>query len=132
MRGPQLPAFTCHFDFYVTTGGLPFQGHEASDMGGWMRFEKPPEAFLKPHLVCLIDCWPPAPSPRFDGFVPLSTVNWGIHFAEPLDGIGGADYLGYRAQTNFLKDGYGSSTADVWAPDGRRVARSFQTFLIYG
>ena len=132
MRGPQLPAFTQFIDFHVTTDGLPFQGVDVSELGGWMRFETPPDAFTKSHLVCLIDVWPPAPVPHFDKMVPLSTVNWGIHFAEPLDGISGDDFLGYLARTNFFKDSYGSSTADIWAPDGRLLARSYQTFVIYG
>ncbi len=132
MRGPALPAFTQFIDFHVTTEGLPFQGTETSELGGWMRFETAPDALTKSHLVCLIDVWPPAPVPHFDRVVPLSTVNWGIHFAEPLDGIRGDDYLGYLARTNFFKDGYGSSTADIWAPDGRLLARSYQTFVIYG
>ncbi len=132
MRGPQLPAFTQFIDFHVTTDGLPFQGSEVPEIGGWMRFETPPDPFTKSHLVCLIDVWPPAPVPRFDTMVPLSTVNWGIHFAEPLDGIRGDDFLGYLARTNFFRDGYGSSTADIWAADGRLLARSYQTFVIYG
>ncbi len=132
MRGPHLPAFTQHFDFVAATGVLPFQGHAQPDLGGWMRFEVPPEVFTKAHLVCLIDTWPPAPSPCYERMVPLSTINWGIHFAEPLDGIGGDDDLGYLARTSFFKDGYGSSTADVWAPDGRLLAKSYQTFLFYG
>ena len=132
MRGPALPVFTQFIDFHVTTEGLPFQGVDVSELGGWMRFETPPDALTKSHLVCLIDVWPPAAVPHFDQMVPLSTVNWGIHFAEPLDGIRGDDYLGYLARTNFFKDGYGSSTADIWGPDGRLLARSYQTFVIYG
>ena len=31
--------------------------------------------------------WPPAPVPYFDRVVPLSSINWTIHFAEPLDAV---------------------------------------------
>ena len=132
MRGPHLPAFTRYFDFHVTTDGLPFQGKQVPELGGWMRFDTPPRTFAKSHLVCLIDSWPPASSPCYPDFVPLSSINWGIHFAEPLDGITGEDYLGYLARVNFQKDGYGSSAADIWAPDGRLLAKSFQTFVMFG
>jgi acyl-CoA thioesterase len=116
----------------VTTKGLPFQGSEVPELGGWMRFDVAPDTVTKSHLVCLIDSFPPAPMTYYDRVVPLSTVNWGIHFAEPLDGVSGEDFLGYLARVNFLKDGYGSSAADIWAPDGRLLAKSYQTFVIYG
>lgn len=64
--------------------------------------------------------------------VPLSTINWGIHFAAPLDGVRGDDFLAYLARVNIFRDGYGSSAADISAPDGRLLAKSYQTFVIYG
>ena len=132
MRGPGLPVFTQFMDFHVTTEGLPFSGREVPEIGGWMRFDTAPDSITKSHLVCLIDAWPPAAVPYYGQVVPLSTISWGIHFAEPLDGVRGDDFLGYLARTNFFKDGYGSSTADIWAPDGRLLAKSYQTFVIYG
>ena len=131
MGGPGFPTFTKNFEFYTTTEGLPFHGHEVSELGGWMRFKEAPAAITKSHLVCLIDVWPPAPVPYYDRPVPMSTINWGIHFAEPLDGIRVDDFLGYLARVNFFKDGYGSSSAHIWAPDGRLLAKSYQTFVIY-
>ena len=97
-----------------------------------MRFASPPAVMLPAHLVCLIDVWPPVPATHYDRPVPLSTVNWGLHFADSLDGVRGDDFLGYLARTNFFADGYGSASADIWAPDGRLLAKSFQTVLIYG
>ncbi len=131
MRGPGFPGHTQFIDFHVTTDGLPFQGKGVPELGGWMRFETPPEAITKSHLVCLIDTWPPVPVSYYNRIAALSTINWGIHFAEPLDGIGGEDFLGYLARANFFKDGFGSFAADVWAPDGRLLAKSYQTFVIY-
>ena len=132
MRGPGFPAFTRFIEFYATTNGLPFQGAEVPELGGWMRFESAPDTITKSHLVCLIDAWPPAPVTYYDRMVPLSTVTWGVHFAEPLDGVHGDDFLGYLARVNFFRDGYGSTAADIWAPDGRLLAKSYQTFVIYG
>ncbi len=132
MRGPGFPAFTRFLDFHTTTDGLPFHGGEVPELGGWMRFRTAPDAITKSHLVCLIDAFPPAPVSYYREMVPLSTINWGIHFAEPLDGLRGDDFLGYLARVNFFRDGYGSTTADIWAPDGRLLAKSYQTFVIYG
>ena len=132
IRGPGAPEFTQFIDFRLTTPGLPFQGSEIPELGGWMRFDTAPDTITKSHLVCLIDAWPPAPVTYLNRVAPMSSVNWGIHFAEPLDGIHGEDFLGYLARVNFFKDGYGSSSADIWAPDGRLLAKSYQTFVIYG
>lgn len=129
---PPAPICTQNFDFRFATDTLPFMGSDATEIGGWMRFEEPPREFTPAHLVCLTDVWPPVPATAFKTPVPISTINWVIHFAEPLTGIGGDDFLGYLARTNFFSDGYGSSSADVWATDGRLLARSFQTFVIYG
>ena len=131
-QGRGFPAFTQFFDCHGTTGKPPFHGDKVPELGGWMRFETAPDAISKSHLVCLIDAWPPVPVSYYDRVVPLSTINWGIHFAKPLDGVRGEDFLGYLARVNFFRDGYGSSTADIWAPDGRLLAKSYQTFVIYG
>ena len=132
MRGHGFPAFTQFLDFQATTKGLPFQGGEVPEIGGWMRFATAPDTITKSHLICLIDAWPPPPVSYYDQVVPMSTINWGIHFAEPLDGVRGDDFLGYLARVNFFRDGYGSSSADIWTPDGRLLAKSYQTFVIYG
>ena len=132
MRGPLFPTFTQHIDFHATTSGLPFHGGDDPTLGGWMRFETPPERLTNAHLVCLIDVWPPVPVTHYDRIVPLSSVTWGIHFAAPIDDVAGDDYLGYLATANFFRDGYGSSAADIWSTDGRLLAKSYQTFVIYG
>jgi hypothetical protein len=41
-------------------------------------------------------------------------------------------FLGSLARVNFFSSGYGSSAADIWAPDGRLLAKSYRTFVIYG
>lgn len=132
MRGPGLPVFTQHMDFRAMTDGIPFQGHEVPELGGWMRLEDAPKVLTPSHLVCLIDTWPPAAVPYLSDVVPMSSITWNMHFGAPLDDVGGEDYLGYLARVDFFKDGYGSSTADVWAPDGRLLATSYQTFVVYG
>ncbi len=132
MGGPGFPAFTRFVDFHTTTPGLPFQGSGQPELGGWMRFATAPESLTESHLVCLIDAWPPVPVSYYEKPVPLSSINWGIHFAEPVAGVSGEEFLGYLARVNFFSGGYGSSAADIWSADGRLLAKSFQTFLIYG
>jgi acyl-CoA thioesterase len=130
--GPGAPAFTQFIDFRLATPGIPFSGKGCAAMGGWMRFKTPPDRLDTIHLIALIDAWPPVTSSYCEGPVPMSSINWQMHFAEPVDGLAGDSFLGYRAQTNFFRDGYGSSSAEVWAPDGSLLAKSFQTFVVFG
>jgi acyl-CoA thioesterase len=132
LRGPGTPAFTQHIDFRAVTRGIPFSGRCEPEIAGWMRFERPPDELSAADLICLIDSWPPVASSYFDRPVPMSSINWQLHLAEPADGIPGHEFLGYRAHCNFFDAGYGSSSAEVWAPDGRLLAKSFQTFLVFG
>jgi acyl-CoA thioesterase len=132
VEGPGTPAFTQFIDFRIATPGGPFTGRGSSELGGWMRFDDPPDRLSTAHLICLIDAWPPVPSSYYDRPVPLSSINWQMHFAGPFEDLPGTDFLGYRARCNFFRDGYGSSSAEIWAPDGRLLAKSFQTFLVFG
>ena len=132
LHGPGSPVFTRYIDFRAALGGLPFQGNGNPELGGWMRFDQTPETFSEAHLVCLIDAWPPVPVSYYKSPVPLSSINWEIHFAEPLNDTDSDQFLGYFARLNFFSNGYGSATANIWAPDGRYLARSQQTFVIYG
>ena len=84
------------------------------------------------HLVCIIDSWPPTAAPHYEGFKPLSTISWGIHFAEPVSEVNPREHLGYLSKVNFGKNGLSSSEAEVWSPAGKLIARSFQTNIIYG
>ncbi|GAA5314871.1 MAG: thioesterase family protein [Candidatus Pelagadaptatus aseana] len=127
-----LPPFMQHFDNYLTTEAPPFAGKPIAEMGGWIRLADDIDGLTDSHLVCLIDSWPPTASVHYSGFKPLSTISWGIHFAEPVDRINPKDHLGYLAKVNFGKNGLSSSEAEIWSPKGQLLARSYQTNIIYG
>ncbi|WP_028469007.1 thioesterase family protein [Neptunomonas japonica] len=132
LKGDHFPSFFQHFDNYVATEGIPFSGQAVPELGGWMKFKETPEKLTDSHLICVIDSWPPAASPYYDGFKPLSTLSWSIHFANPTYEVSPAEHLGYLAKVNFGENGLSSSQAEVWGPEGQLLARSFQTNIIYG
>lgn len=127
-----LPAFVQHFDNYATTEGEPFSGTETDVLGGWMRYQTPPSALTPALLVGLIDAWPPTAAPNYQGFKPLSTIGWSIHFANPLTDTDPAQHLGYLAKVNHAADGLSSSKAQIWNQQGQLLATSYQTNIIYG
>lgn len=126
-----LPEFFGRFEARVATSAMPFSGAEIAELGGWMRFAVPPKEMREPHLVCLIDSWPPTASPYYVGFKPLSTINWSIHFAHPATGLLPKDFVGYLSAVNYAEGGVSSSSADIWHPDGQLLAKSIQTSIIY-
>jgi acyl-CoA thioesterase len=127
-----LPAFVQHFDNYATTKGIPFSGTQTDQLGGWMRYQTPPTMLTPALLVGLIDAWPPTAAPNYQGFKPLSTIGWSIHFANPLTDTDPAEHLGYLAKVNHAADGLSSSKAQIWNQQGQLLATSYQTNIIYG
>lgn len=132
MERERLPNFYAHFEGWLATPAMPFSGAAVDELGGYTRFARAPRGLSDAHLVCLVDAWPPTVTPRYDAPRPLSTVAWTLHLADPVDSVAADAALGYHARVHFARDGISSSSADIWAPDGRRLARSTQTSIVYG
>lgn len=133
LAAADLPEFFGRFEASVATPAMPFSQAEVPELGGWMKFAEPPIVIREPHLVCLIDSWPPTASPYYQGFKPLSTVSWSVHFAHPAVDVDPANVIGYRSVVNFGEGGISSSSADIWHPtSGQLLAKSVQTSIIYG
>ena len=132
MKGGHLPIFMQHFDNHLATKALPFSGQAVPETGGWMKFKNAPEKMTNALLICLIDSWPPTASSYYQGFKPLSTLSWNIHFAAPIDEVSAAQHLGYLSKVNFGEHGLSSSQAEIWGSDGQLLAKSLQTNIIYG
>ena len=132
LEGMQLPNFFNYFDNYVATEAIPFSGKGIPELGGWVRFKDASQQITDAHLVCMIDSWPPTASPYYKGFKPLSTISWSIHFAHSADRLSPEEHIGYHAKVNFGESGISSSNAEIWGADGKLLAKSVQTNIIYG
>lgn len=132
LQGEQLPVFFQHFGNRVATAAMPFSATEVPELGGWMQFAQSPAALTDAHLVALIDSWPPTTAPYYDGFKPLSTISWTIHFAHDVSRLSPAAPIGYHSRANFSEHGISSSRANIWGEDGLLLASSAQTNIIYG
>jgi acyl-CoA thioesterase len=132
MQGPLLPTFFCHMEAYLASKAPPFAGSDVAEMHGWMRYKEAPKHSSAPLLVGLIDAWPPTASTHYTRPVPMSTISWHMHFTLDADNFGPQDFLGYHSVADFDEAGISSSTAWIWRPDGRLLAKSVQTNIIYG
>ncbi|MGH1463035.1 MAG: thioesterase family protein [Neptuniibacter sp.] len=132
LQGDDLPELFQHFDVRAATDALPFSAKQVPELGGWVRFKEAPSKITDAHLVCMIDAWPPTASTHYDGFLPLSTISWTIHFTLPSNSLDPKAHIGYHSRINFAEHGLSSSTAEVWDQHGNLLANSTQTNIIYG
>lgn len=130
-----VPEFTQHLDFRIVHGGIPFTGQSTSDIDGWMRFRELDVTCDVPHLLALVDAWPPAILQMVKGFAPASTLCWTIEFPDPqlAGGMAGrtGDWWQYIARTEAADDGYGHIAAHCWNSRGELVAISRQTVTVF-
>ena len=129
----QVPDF--HRNFFqgsLASPAYPFSGEQTTEIGGWVGFKIPPRQLRDAHLVCLIDAWPPAITPRYASRKPLSTLSWSMHFADPVRGTAPDQPVGYYARVNYADSGLSSTHADIWDRQGRLLAKSQQLNLVYG
>ncbi len=127
------PAFTRHLEMRWVFGDLPFSGSTQRQMGGWMRFREPQgERLTDAHLLALVDTWPPVTLPMLKERAPASSLSWAMEFVQPMPVLPSDAWLLYRAEVDQARDGYGQGRACIWSPDGRLLAVSQQTMVIFG
>ncbi len=129
------PEFTRHIDFAYVSGGMPFTNSKDNHVHGWMRFKEGAGHLTNPHLVALIDSWPPTIIQKIKGFAPCATVSWNLELITPLDQleqpINADDWLWYEAEIRQAHDGYGHTEARIYTKEGIPLALSRQLVVAY-
>lgn len=125
------PEFMQHFDFRWGHGSFPFSGADLPEMGGWMRLKEPRAAFDYTDLFLLVDAWPPAVLPLLKGPAPGSSLSWTLEPIQLPPGKTAGSWWQYLATTDVFHDGYGHCHAQVWDEEGRLVAISRQTVVVF-
>lgn len=125
------PEFTQHIDFRWGHGGFPFSASDLPELGGWMRLKEARGDIDFIDLFMLVDAWPPALLPMVKGVAPGSSMTWTL---EPLllpAGKTANSWWQYQAITEYAQDGYGNCAARIWDDEGRLVAISRQTVVVF-
>lgn len=125
------PEFTQHFDFRWAHGDFPFTGSALPELGGWMRLREAGAAFDYTDLFVLGDAWPPAVLPIVRGVAPGSSMSWTLEPIQLPPGKTGGHWWQYHARTEYFHDGYGHCAAQIWDDEGRLVAISRQTVVVF-
>lgn len=125
------PEFTQNIDFRWGHGDIPFSGSALPELGGWMRLKEARRDIDFMDLFMLVDAWPPALLPMVKGPAPGSSMTWTL---EPLylpAGKTSHNWWQYQAKTEYAADGYGNCAARIWDDEGRLVAISRQTVVVF-
>ncbi|MCD6061566.1 MAG: tesB-like acyl-CoA thioesterase [Moraxellaceae bacterium] len=125
------PDFIQHFDLRWAHGDLPFTHSPLAELGGWMRMKAARGALDYADLFLLIDAWPPALLPIVNGPAPGSSMTWTLEPLQLPPGKTAASWWQYLAKTDYAHEGYGHCGAQIWDDEGRLVAISRQTVVVF-
>jgi len=125
------PKFLKHLQLNTQRGQLPFTGSKESLIQGWMKFKKTPKSITLPHLVALMDAWPPTVLQMLRWPKPASTLSWQLEILETNIDLAPSDWVGYDAITRQAHHGYSHTEANIWSPQGQLLAISRQTDTVF-
>jgi len=124
------PEFTKQFDYrYVSS--YPFSGSEDQTLKGFVRFKNEKGSSI-PHLLGLIDAWPPTILPMLKTPSPISSVTWNLQFFQDMPEFDAAEFCQYQSCMTFAHEGYCCTSARVWNLRGKLLATSQQTVVYFG
>ena len=126
-----VPAFTRHFGYRWTGGGLPYSGSEESVIHGWCRFVERAERTTEEWILGLVDAWPAPVVSMMSTPAPASTMTWGVDFVRVEPEAPTDDWWLFESRTEQARGGYAQTRAALWSPAGDLAAVSRQTVAYY-
>ena len=130
-RAGVWPNFIQQFDMALLAGALPFSGTHIDRIVyrlGLRDSGRTSEA----HLLAFADLMPPVALSWMPGVVPGSSLTWMLEILD--DGFTTQPLQGWRvdAVMSSARDGYTGQTTTIYAPDGKVVALSRQSMVVFG
>jgi acyl-CoA thioesterase len=125
------PSFTRHFEVRWLRGGFPFTGSVSTENVLEIGLKDRGSA-TEEHVLGIADFIPPIALSMLKRPVTGSSMTWMLEFlGGPPDGL---PLQGWRmdAELCAARDGYTSQTGLLWGPDGRPVALSRQSMVVFG
>lgn len=125
------PAFLKYFELRYHGGNVPLSGSDHPDFEGYMRFQEPVLTQDCATLACLVDTWPPSVIPMLSKPAPMSSLTWSMDFLLDPGQLPRVDFWQYDVVTDAFADGYGQNRSRIWDDNGRLVAVSRQTIVVF-
>ncbi len=126
------PVFCQNFVYHFAGGQPPFSAGDVAAFAGWTRYAGPAGPLDDALAAAYLDTWPPAVFAMSDSHRPAATMAITYHFVRSLPDAEterGASYL-VTASAREAVDGYSAQDNELWAPDGRLLARAHQVFAL--
>ena len=123
------PRFMRQFDTVLTAGAPPFAGVPVERIGFELALRDPGPT-TEGHLLVIADFIPPVALSWLAKPAPGSSMTWML---EVLDTFADQPLRGWRTDSEMTaaRDGYTSQTTTVYAPDGRALALSRQSMVVF-
>lgn len=126
-----LPAFLQHFDVALLDGAAPFAGRPVTrslyDIG-----LHDGGATTESHLMAICDFVPPVGLSWMPRPTPGTSLTWMLEMLD--DDFAGQPLAGWRIDAEMVaaRGGYTTQRTAVHAPDGRAIALSHQSMVVFG
>lgn len=125
------PAFTRHFAARWLRGGLPFSGERSRASAVELDLLDAGPC-TEAHVLALADFIPPVALSMLTAPTAGSSLTWMLELF--CDEYAGLSLSGWRVDSELVaaRDGYTSQSNRLWGPDGRLVALSRQSMVVFG
>lgn len=123
-------AFSRHMEKRYARGSLPFTGGSEARTQVYVRFVDEPR-MDEALIVALSDAIPTPATSLLQAYAPASSMAWTLEMLDDHPETLPADYFLLDAEVTAARDGYGYQTVTVWSSDGRAVALSRQSTVIF-
>lgn len=125
------PAFTRHIEFRWALGGFPYMGAAQAHTQIYVRMREEPQVG-EAEVIALADAIPSPGLSLLKKPAAASSLTWTLELLrDDHERSATAPWL-MDAQVSAARDGYLNQTATLWDPQGRAVALSRQTVVVFG
>jgi acyl-CoA thioesterase len=128
--GGMMPSFMQQFQVVLVDGALPFSNAPVSHTDYELSMREQGTA-TEYHLLAIADFVPPVALAWMPKPVPGSSLTWMLEIVDP--DFTAQPLAGWRAASEMTsaRDSYTSQTTTIFAPDGRAIALSRQSMVVF-
>lgn len=125
------PAFTQHFQFRWSEGGMPYTGAREPRTKIHLRHREN-AALDETHVIALADAIPSPGISMFRKPAMSSSLTWTLEILDHDHTFAADGWWRIDAEITAGRDGYLAQSAELWNPAGRLAALSRQSVVVFG
>lgn len=129
--GNLSPNFTKYVEQRIAFGGLPFTGAPEARTQIYVRYRDEPLAD-ESIVIAVADTIPSPAISVLRTFAPASSLSWTLELLSDTWLTDGDEYWLLDAEATAGRDGYAFQTATLWSANGKAVALSRQSAVVFG